>query len=54
MWRKYGLLLAAPLGPAWSATHVALPTIDPAGGDRVDLYVATRDPGGRSWIARAA
>ena len=54
-WRKQGVLLAAPLGHAWSASHVALPTIDQgsARGDRIDMYVSTRDPGGRSWIARA-
>jgi hypothetical protein len=54
-WRKQGLLLTAPLGPSWSASHVALPTVAAAdrSGDRVDMYVATRDRGGRSWIARA-
>lgn len=54
-WKKQGLLLAAPLGHAWSASHVALPTIDAgsARGDRIDMYVSTRDARGRSWIACA-
>lgn len=55
-WRKQGLLLTAPLGPSWSASHVALPTIaapDDRRGDRADMYVSTRDGAGRSWIARA-
>ncbi|MEA2192391.1 MAG: hypothetical protein QOI73_2512 [Solirubrobacteraceae bacterium] len=56
-WHKQGLLLTAPLGPPWSASHVALPAIARGGagsvGDRVDMYVSTRDPRGRSWIARA-
>jgi len=57
VWHKQGLLLTAPLGPPWSASHVALPTIDEIGAgreaDAADLYVATRDARGRSWIARA-
>lgn len=54
-WHKQGLLLAAPLGQEWSVTHAALPTIgacDETAGT-ADLYVATRDRQGRSWIARA-
>jgi hypothetical protein len=53
-WTKQGVLLAAPLGPSWSATHVALPTLDDdVHGDRTDMFVATRDRAGHSWIARA-
>lgn len=54
-WCKQGLVLAAPLGLDWAATHAAVPTIGATrdGGDVVDLYVATRDRDNRSWIARA-
>jgi hypothetical protein len=54
-WKKQGVLLTAPLGPPWSASHAALPTIAAPHrpGDRADMYVATRDRRGRSWIARA-
>lgn len=54
-WCKQGLLLAAPLGPRWSVSHAALPTVGPSRdrGDVVHLYVATRDRENRSWIARA-
>jgi hypothetical protein len=51
-WRKLGVLLAPPLGPDWSVTHAAVPAAL-VSGDRADLYVATRDRSGRSWIARA-
>jgi hypothetical protein len=49
-WVKQGLVLAPPLPVSWSASHVALPTVD--AGDDV-LYCSTRDGAGRSWIARA-
>jgi hypothetical protein len=49
-WIKRGVLLAPPLPLAWSASHVALPTVDVADQR---LYFATRDDRGRSWIARA-
>ncbi|HEY5198516.1 MAG TPA: hypothetical protein VIJ51_15955 [Solirubrobacteraceae bacterium] len=49
-WVKQGVLVAPPLAVAWSATHVALPYVDP--GAEV-LYCSTRDCAGRSWIARA-
>jgi hypothetical protein len=50
-WVKQGLLIAPPLAVGWSASHVALPSVD---ASHEVLYCSTRDADGRSWIARAA
>ena len=52
-WQKRGQLLTPPLGVAWSSSHAALPAVD-SDGDHHRLYFSTRDPDGRSRLARAA
>lgn len=49
--RKQGVVLEPPVGPAWSASHAAVPFVDPGDGRR--LYFTTRDAQGRSHVARA-
>src|SRR6266571_4027548 len=50
--RKTGLVLEPPAGLPWSASHAAVPFVDPTDVER--LYFTTRDEQGRSQVARAA
>jgi len=52
-WRSNGLVLPAPVGARWAATHAALPTPETAAGSRVSILFAARDEHGRAAIGRA-
>jgi hypothetical protein len=51
-WRKEGRVLEAPTHLPWSASHAAVPVVQPD-GDSLRLYFTTRDAEGRSHVGRA-
>jgi hypothetical protein len=52
-WAKQGVLVEAPTGLPWSASHAAVPHVDVRSDDALRIYFTTRDDRGRSQIARA-
>ena len=52
-WVKQGVLVDAPIGVPWSASHAAVPHVDVRSEDSLRIYFTTRDERGRSQIARA-
>jgi hypothetical protein len=50
--RRLGVVLEPPTELPWSASHAAVPFVDPVDAQR--LYFTTRDEQGRSHVARAS
>jgi hypothetical protein len=52
-WIKQGVLVDAPIGMPWSASHAAVPHVDVQSDEALRIFFTTRDDRGRSQIARA-
>src|SRR5918996_123143 len=52
-WRSIGVVLPAPLSPAWAVSHAALPTVERLDGDAAATLFTARDAQGRGTIGRA-
>jgi hypothetical protein len=52
-WERRGVLLSTPPQRSWSHSHVALPVVERAAENTLNLYYSPRDEKGRAHIARA-